>query len=212
MAGRRPERAIEAYEKNQKIFSQGDVADAVFFIQRARSRSRSCPSTARKRWSGILAEGQFFGEACLESAKLRTATSHAMEECLITSITKQAMLAALAAEPKFSDVLHRLSAVPKQPDRRRPDRPAVQFQRKAAGAPAAAARQFRPGWRRAADRDHSQSGNPGGNDRHHPVPGEFLHEPVPKTGIHRATTEKSKFTVRCWTPCCATSRKSEEDE
>jgi CRP/FNR family transcriptional regulator, cyclic AMP receptor protein len=49
-----------------------------------------------------LAEGQFFGEGCLDGAKLRTATSHAMEECLITSITKTAMHATLGREPKFS--------------------------------------------------------------------------------------------------------------
>jgi CRP-like cAMP-binding protein len=51
---------------------------------------------------GIFAEGQFFGEGCLDGAGLRTATSQAMEECLITSITKTAMIAALAAEPGFS--------------------------------------------------------------------------------------------------------------
>ena len=51
---------------------------------------------------GILTQGQFFGEACLDGALLRTATSHAMEDCLITSITKPAMLATLDAQPKFS--------------------------------------------------------------------------------------------------------------
>jgi CRP-like cAMP-binding protein len=51
---------------------------------------------------GIFGEGQFFGEGCLMGAQLRSATSAAMEECLITSITKSAMLATLAAEPKFS--------------------------------------------------------------------------------------------------------------
>ncbi len=51
---------------------------------------------------GIFGEGQFFGEACLMGAQLRSVTSTAMEECLITSITKSAMLAMLGAEPKFS--------------------------------------------------------------------------------------------------------------
>jgi CRP/FNR family cyclic AMP-dependent transcriptional regulator len=52
---------------------------------------------------GIFAAGQFFGESCLDGAELRTATSQAMEECLITSITRTAMLAALGNEPKFSE-------------------------------------------------------------------------------------------------------------
>jgi len=51
---------------------------------------------------GIFGEGQFFGEACLRGGVLRSVTSHAMEECLITSITRSAMLATLSAEPKFS--------------------------------------------------------------------------------------------------------------
>ena len=51
---------------------------------------------------GIFKEGQFFGEAGLETGAIRTTTSHAMENCLITSITKQAMLAALTSEPKFA--------------------------------------------------------------------------------------------------------------
>ncbi len=81
---------IERYGKNQKVFSQGDVADSIFFIQ------------SKEAVVGIFAEGQFFGEACLEGAELRTSTSQAIEECLITSITRAAMLAALNAEPKFS--------------------------------------------------------------------------------------------------------------
>ena len=50
----------------------------------------------------IFGEGQFFGEGCLLGSELRTSTSRAMEECLITSITKPAMLAALDAQPRFS--------------------------------------------------------------------------------------------------------------
>ena len=51
---------------------------------------------------GILAKGQFFGESCLEGQKLRSATTHTMDECLITCLTKSAMTAALEAEPRFS--------------------------------------------------------------------------------------------------------------
>jgi CRP/FNR family cyclic AMP-dependent transcriptional regulator len=95
-------KTIEKYEKNQKIFSQGDIADAVFFIRKGKVKITVLSEHGKEAVVGIFGEGQFFGEACLEGAKLRTATSHAMEECLITSITKTAMLAALAAEPKFS--------------------------------------------------------------------------------------------------------------
>jgi CRP/FNR family transcriptional regulator, cyclic AMP receptor protein len=96
-------KTIEKYEKNQKIFSQGDVADAVFFIQKGKVKITVLSEHGKEAVVGILAQGQFFGEACLDGSELRTATSHAMEECLITSITKTAMLATLGKEPKFSE-------------------------------------------------------------------------------------------------------------
>ena len=172
----------------------------------------ACPNTARKRWSGFSRRDSSSARHVSKERSVRTTTSHAMEDCLITSITKPAMLAALHFGAEVFGILHRLSAVPKQPDRRRSDRPAVQFQREAAGAPAAAARQFRPGWRRTADRDQPQSGDPGGNDRHHAIARQFLHEPSSGRRDTSTTTARSRFTVRCWTRCCATSRKCREDE
>jgi CRP/FNR family cyclic AMP-dependent transcriptional regulator len=96
-------KSIDNYEKNQKIFSQGEIADAVFFIQKGKVKITVLSEHGKEAVVGILSEGQFFGESCLDGARLRTATSHAMEECLITSITRTAMLAALASEPRFSE-------------------------------------------------------------------------------------------------------------
>jgi CRP/FNR family transcriptional regulator, cyclic AMP receptor protein len=98
-----PGKTIETYEKNQKIFSQGDVSDTVFFIRQGKVKITVLSEHGKEAVVGILTEGQFFGEACLDKAKLRTATSHAIEECLITSITKAMMLATLDAEPKFAE-------------------------------------------------------------------------------------------------------------
>src|ERR1700719_2059722 len=95
-------KSIERYAKNQKIFSQGDIADTVLFIQKGKVKITVLSEHGKEAVVGIFAEGQFFGEGCLEGAKLRAATSHAMEDCLITSITKSAMFAALGKEPKFS--------------------------------------------------------------------------------------------------------------
>lgn len=95
-------KAIERYARNQKIFSQGDIADTVFFIQKGKVKKTVLSEHGKEAVVGIFAEGQFFGEGCLEGAELRAATSHAMEDCLITSITKSAMLAILGAEPRFA--------------------------------------------------------------------------------------------------------------
>ena len=135
--------SIEKYPKNHKVFSQGDAADAVYFVQKGKVKITVLSEHGKEAVVGIVAEGHFFGEGCLEGAKIRGATSQAMEDCVITSITKGAMLTALGRERQFSAF-----AVPQQPDRGGSDRPAVQFQRKAAGAAAAAAGEFWQGRRR----------------------------------------------------------------
>lgn len=97
-----PGRAIERYEKNRKIFSQGDIAESVFFIHKGKVKVTVLSEHGKEAVVGLFAEGQFFGEAGLEAAAIRTTTGHAMEDCLITAITKHAMLAALTSEPKFA--------------------------------------------------------------------------------------------------------------
>jgi CRP/FNR family transcriptional regulator, cyclic AMP receptor protein len=97
-----PGKTIEKYGKNQAIFAQGENADSVFYIQKGKVKITVLSEHGKEAIVGILTQGQFFGEACLDGAELRTATSHAMEDCLITSITKAAMLATLDTQPKFS--------------------------------------------------------------------------------------------------------------
>jgi len=96
-------RATEKYDKNQRIFSQGDAADAVFFIQKGKVKITVLSEHGKEAVVAILSEGQFFGEGCLLGAEVRTTTSQTIEASVITSITKRAMLAMLATEPKFSE-------------------------------------------------------------------------------------------------------------
>jgi len=95
-------KSVERYPKNQKIFSQGDIADTVLFIQKGKVKMTVLSEHGKEAVVGIFTTGQFFGEGSLEGTKLRGSTSTAMEDCLITTITKPAMLATLTAEPKFS--------------------------------------------------------------------------------------------------------------
>ena len=98
-----PGRSIESYVRNQTIFNQGDAADSVFFILKGKVKKTVLSEHGKEAVVGLFAQGQFFGETCLEEAwPIRTTTSHAMEECLITSISKPAMLAALTSEPRFA--------------------------------------------------------------------------------------------------------------
>jgi CRP/FNR family cyclic AMP-dependent transcriptional regulator len=95
-------KVLNKYKKSEAIFTQGEVAGTVFYIQKGKVKVTVLSEQGKEAVIGILAQGQFFGEGCLDGAKLRTSTTHAMEECHLTSITKSAMIATLAAEPKFT--------------------------------------------------------------------------------------------------------------
>ena len=91
-------------KKNQHVFKQGDAADKVFYIQTGRVKLTVLSEQGKEAVVGILEPGQFFGEGCLNGHPLRIATTTAMEECVITSITKEAMIVTLRSEPKFSEL------------------------------------------------------------------------------------------------------------
>jgi CRP-like cAMP-binding protein len=97
-----PGKVLRKYKKNEVIFTQGAVAATVFYIQKGKVKVTVLSEQGKEAVVAILAQGQFFGEGCLGGAKLRTSTTHAMEECLLTLMTKAAMTALLTAEPRFS--------------------------------------------------------------------------------------------------------------
>src|SRR5271156_232026 len=97
-------KAILELHKNQKVFEQGDVADAVFYIQKGRVKLTVLSEQGKEAVVAILEPSQFFGEGCLNGHSLRIATTTAMEACTITAIAKEAMIAILHAEPRFSEL------------------------------------------------------------------------------------------------------------
>ena len=97
-------KTILEYRKDQIVFAQGDVADSVFYIQKGRVKVVVISEQGKEAVVGILEPGQFFGEGCMNGHPLRIATTTAMEPCLITSISKQAMKTALHEQPAFSDL------------------------------------------------------------------------------------------------------------
>jgi CRP/FNR family transcriptional regulator, cyclic AMP receptor protein len=97
-------KTIVEYAKDQVVFAQGDAADAIYYIQRGRLKVVVISEQGKEAVVGMLEPGQFFGEGCMNGHALRIATTTAMEACLVTAITKPAMLAALQSEPKFSEM------------------------------------------------------------------------------------------------------------
>jgi CRP/FNR family cyclic AMP-dependent transcriptional regulator len=97
-------KAILNYQKDQNVFRQGEVADRVFYLQKGRIKVTITSEQGKEAVVGILEPTQFFGEGCLIGHPKRIATTTAMEDCVVTSITKAAMLAALHTEPKFAEL------------------------------------------------------------------------------------------------------------
>jgi CRP-like cAMP-binding protein len=97
-------KTISEFGKNETIFSQGDTADAVFYIQKGRVKLTVISAQGKEAVVAIMSAGQFFGEGCMNGHPLRMATTTAMEDCLVTTISKAAMTAVLHTEPKFSEM------------------------------------------------------------------------------------------------------------
>jgi CRP/FNR family transcriptional regulator, cyclic AMP receptor protein len=92
------------FHKNQHVFKQGDVADTVFYIQKGKVKLTVLSDQGKEAVVAILESGQFFGEGCMNGHSPRIATTKALEDCLITAITKAAMIAAIHDEPRFSEL------------------------------------------------------------------------------------------------------------
>jgi CRP/FNR family transcriptional regulator, cyclic AMP receptor protein len=97
-------RKFVPFEKKQTIFSQGDTADAVFYLQTGKVKLAVVSETGKEATIGILDDGQFFGESCLVGQPLRMLTATAMTDCAVLQIDKKAMMEALHREHKFSDL------------------------------------------------------------------------------------------------------------
>jgi CRP/FNR family transcriptional regulator, cyclic AMP receptor protein len=97
-------KTILKLHKNQPVYAQGDVADAVFYIQKGRVKITVLSANGKEAVVAILVPGQFFGEACLHGHPSRRATATAMEECMITSVARPAMITLLHDQPKFSEL------------------------------------------------------------------------------------------------------------
>ncbi len=91
-------------KKKDAAFSQGDPANAVFYIQKGKVRLTVVSKIGREATLGILGEGEFFGEGSLAGQRLRMGSATAMMDCELLRIDKKEMMLALHREHTFSDL------------------------------------------------------------------------------------------------------------
>jgi CRP/FNR family cyclic AMP-dependent transcriptional regulator len=97
-------RKLLTVPQKQTIFTQGDGADAVFYIQKGKVRLAVVSKIGKEATIGILSAGNFFGEGALAGQILRMGSAVAMTDCELLRIDKKAMMDALHREHAFSDM------------------------------------------------------------------------------------------------------------
>jgi CRP/FNR family transcriptional regulator, cyclic AMP receptor protein len=97
-------KTISRYRKDEIVFAQGEVADAVFYIQHGKVKLTVVSKQGKDAVIAIVGPGDFFGEGCLNGHALRIATTRAVDECVITRLEKEPMIAAIHDEPEFSEL------------------------------------------------------------------------------------------------------------
>jgi CRP-like cAMP-binding protein len=97
-------RKVVAFLRKQTIFTQGDAADTIFYIQEGKVSLTVVSKIGKEATLGILSEGDFFGEGGLAGQALRMGSATAMTDCELLQIDKKAMMLALHREHTFSDL------------------------------------------------------------------------------------------------------------
>jgi CRP/FNR family transcriptional regulator, cyclic AMP receptor protein len=97
-------RILATHRKKEIIFSQGDVADAVFYIRKGKVKVTVISREGKEAVVAILGVDEFVGEGCLIGQPKRLATATAMTECVTMRVEKTAIQRVLREEPAFSEM------------------------------------------------------------------------------------------------------------
>jgi CRP-like cAMP-binding protein len=97
-------RSIAEYRTNDRIFVQGDAADAVFYIREGKVKLAVVSKQGKEAVVAILRDGDFFGEGCLAGQQVRMATAVAISECSIAKVKKDLVVRLLHEQPCFADL------------------------------------------------------------------------------------------------------------
>src|SRR6476620_3832045 len=98
-------RSIGKYRKDRIVFSQGDSADAVFYIQQGKVKVTVLSEQGKEAVVAIQGPDEFCGEGCLAGQQRRMTTAMAMSECEIMRLEKGVIVRIHHDEPAFSEMV-----------------------------------------------------------------------------------------------------------
>jgi CRP/FNR family cyclic AMP-dependent transcriptional regulator len=96
-------RKVQGFKKKEMIFSQGDSAESVFYIQKGSVKVSIVSGEGKEAVVAILGTGDFFGEGCLAGQARRIGTATAVTPTTALVIEKKEMIRVLHEEHAFSD-------------------------------------------------------------------------------------------------------------
>ena len=97
-------RVISDYRKGQIVYTQGEPADSVFYIQSGKVKATVISDQGKEAVVALLGTDDFFGEGCLTGQPLRLATVSAMTDCVIVRISKADITRVIHEEPAFAEL------------------------------------------------------------------------------------------------------------
>ena len=96
-------RHVTQYAKSDVVFTQGDAATDVFYLQQGSIKLSVLSRTGKEAVVAILGPGDFFGEGCLAGQPRRMATARVLTPSTVSIVEKAEMLRMLHAEPALAD-------------------------------------------------------------------------------------------------------------
>jgi|ERR1700677_2463842 CRP-like cAMP-binding protein len=97
-------RSISTHRKNEIIFSQGDAADAVFYIKKGKIKVTVVSKQGKEAVVALLGADEFLGEGCLIGQPRRVAAAVTMSECTVMRVGKTEIQRLLQDDPAFSQM------------------------------------------------------------------------------------------------------------
>lgn len=106
-------RTSREYRNKQPIFSQGDAADAMFYVEAGNVKLTVLSKRGKKAVIAIFREGDFFGEGCLGAPSLRMSTATAVHPAKIARVEKAIIVRIIHDDPVCARlfIAHLLSRV-----------------------------------------------------------------------------------------------------
>jgi CRP/FNR family transcriptional regulator, cyclic AMP receptor protein len=97
-------RSVREYRQGQVVFSQGEPADAVFYVQKGKVKLTVVSEQGKEAVVAFLGADDFFGEGCLAGQHQRIATVRTMTDAIVTRLEKSAIVRLIHKEPAFSEM------------------------------------------------------------------------------------------------------------